>query len=278
MVVAGVVTFNPDLERLASNLAAISSSVSKILIVDNHSDNVESIRALADDFDTISLVANKDNLGISLALNQIASWASESSAEWVLLLDQDSVPDADMVDQLASEIHPSIAIVTPTIVDRNIGGDPRGESQDVNYCITSGSLLNISAWRDVGGYDPKLFIDFVDFDFCLRVREKGYRIHRRSTATLLHEIGHSQRHGPFIAYNHSAMRSLHLARDMVYYARKHSAASTDLKVNRRGLIGTYAVLIRRVAIVLLFESDRKNRSRALVRGAIEGSFRRLDSK
>jgi rhamnosyltransferase len=44
------------------------------------------------------------------------------------------------------------------------------------YVITSGSFIPISIFNDVGFMREELFIDFVDIDWCLRARAKGYEI------------------------------------------------------------------------------------------------------
>ena len=41
----------------------------------------------------------------------------------------------------------------------------------------------------IGGFDEKLFIDGVDFDFCIRMRKAGYGILRSNNVYLLQEVG-----------------------------------------------------------------------------------------
>lgn len=264
------------MQRLRENVTAVLREVDHVFIVDNASTNGESIQSLAEEHQGIRVYVNPVNLGIAKALNQIFEAAMEQDTGWVLLLDQDSVCSAGMVDILASKIAPGICVVAPSIVDRSdTKAHPTpSDNCDVNYCITSGSLSEVNAWRSVGGYDESMFIDFVDFDYCLRLRAQGLRIMRAPEAHLLHEIGKITRHGPFIAYNHSATRSYHMARDMLYYAYKHRRARTDLKVQSRGLAATYLVLIRKALIVAVFEEDRLRRVSALVRGMVSGTFLR----
>ena len=45
-VIAGIVTYNPDINRLCKNLDAIKNQVSCIVIVDNASINIEEIKNL----------------------------------------------------------------------------------------------------------------------------------------------------------------------------------------------------------------------------------------
>lgn len=273
-VVAGVVSFNPDLERLRENLDAVLHQVDEIVIVDNQSQNFEEIKRLAAEFPRLHVHQNHSNGGMAKALNQIMTWASAHGASGALLLDQDSVVSRGMVSALADNVDSGVGIVAPAIVDRSGPGRARASDSptSVDYCITSGSLCSVSAWESVGGYDEALFIDFVDFDFCLRLRQRDLTIVRVPTSILLHEIGKITRHGPFTAYHHSAFRSYHMARDMLYYAYKHRRSPRNLMVQHRGLLGTYIVLARKAVIVSLFEEDRFRRVVAILRGMLSGTY------
>lgn len=274
--VAGIVTFNPDLVRLRENLDAIVDQVDAVIVVDNASIDSDSIRELIQHFPGTHFQGNIENSGISKALNQVMQWSKEFGASWTIMLDQDSVCSAGMVGILMQNAAMNVGIVAPAIIDRS-DRTPLAEQQrreEVNYCITSGSLNNVETWHSVGGYDEAFFIDFVDFDYCLRVREGGFRIIRDTKASLLHEIGKITRHGRFIAYHHSAFRSYHMARDMINYARKHRNSPRELKVQRRGLVATYLILVRKSMIVAMFEEDRIRRVSALLRGSLAGSIGR----
>ena len=41
---AGIVTFNPDIERLNENISAIINQVDKVVVVDNGSENADDIK------------------------------------------------------------------------------------------------------------------------------------------------------------------------------------------------------------------------------------------
>ena len=273
-VVGGIVTFNPDIARLRENLQASVGQLESLVVVDNNSTNLSDIEAIAREFPAVIVLANRSNGGMAKALNQIMSWAATIRASHVLLLDQDSVIGNSMVAELRAHVGPGVGIVCPAVLDRSAMDETidRGLPSEVNYCITSGSLCSVDAWAFVGGYDDGLFIDFVDFDFCLRLRHCDFRIIREPKSTLLHEIGKITRHGPLTAYHHSAFRSYHMARDMIFYSYKNRASRRELLVQRRGLAGTYAILLRKALIVALFEEDRLHRVTSLIRGMISGTF------
>lgn len=271
-IAAGIVTFNPDLGRLRENVEAILPQVSAIIIVDNNSSNSAGLTQFSSLHEKISLVFNDQNRGISKALNQVMRTATHNEHDWVVLLDQDSVASVGLVQGLFCAASADDAVVAPEIIDRNVRRlTAATDVVAIDYCITSGALYSTSAWAQVGGYDENLFIDFVDFDYCLRLRLAGFSLHRNRSVEILHEIGKITQHGPFKAYNHSAFRNFHMAQDMIYYARKHKATPKSLRVGGRGLGMTYVVLFRKAVIVLLFEDEGKKRAWALARGITQGT-------
>jgi rhamnosyltransferase len=54
---------------------------------------------------------------------------------------------------------------------------------------TSGSLMPLRVFADEGLYREDLFIDLVDYEFCLRAAAHGWRIIYCQTAVLYHEPG-----------------------------------------------------------------------------------------
>jgi len=272
--IAAIVTFNPDPQRLKDNLETLPPQVDELLIIDNGSNNLAEIRALINELECPHLIANGINRGISGALNQAMEWSEGRGAGWVLLLDQDSVLAPGSVAILRKALKPGVAVASPAIVDRNNSAthSPEGGQQQVDYCITSGSLCDISTWRTVGGYDETLFIDFVDFDYCIRLRMLGYTLVRDGDAVLLHEIGRITKHGRLTAYNHSAFRLRHMANDMLAYAHKHRKSPAHLKVHQRGIFGTYAVLAAKALIIFLFEDSKVHKFKALAAGSAVGTL------
>lgn len=271
--IAAIITFNPDLQRLKDNVDAVCPQVDEVLIIDNASSNLEAIRTMLRTFPSLHILNKSHNGGMSKALNQAMEWSERHGAGAVVLLDQDSVLGSGAVGRLKDALLPGVAIAAPAVVDRN-NPDTHGRKsgrEQVDYCITSGSLCDIGAWRTVGGYDESLFIDFVDFDYCIRLRMIGYTLIRDNDAVILHEIGKITRHGRLTAYNHSAFRLRHMASDMLAYAHKHRTSPTHLKVNQRGTLGTYGVLATKALVIALFEDGKARKFKALAGGTAAGT-------
>ena len=64
-IYAGIVTYNPDLQRLTENLDAVTKQVRRVVVVDNGSENIDRIRTLVEKYQNLGIISNKKNLGIA---------------------------------------------------------------------------------------------------------------------------------------------------------------------------------------------------------------------
>lgn len=55
--------------------------------------------------------------------------------------------------------------------------------------ITSGTLLNLSLFQKIGGFDENLFIDAVDHEYTIKSLLTGYKIIQFPCIQLTHQIG-----------------------------------------------------------------------------------------
>lgn len=266
-VYAGIVTFNPECNRLKDNIEAVYPQVKKVIIFDNGSDNVEQITEIIGKYKEIDFIRSENNKGIAFALNRIFEYA-ENDCSWILTLDQDSISPGNLVEQLMTIISENVAIACPRICDMNVlqNNSIANGTSSINRCITSGSLTSVKVWRSIGGFDEKMFIDGVDFDFCDRARKKGYRILRNNNVELSHEIGHITIHKllwfPVAVNNHSAFRKYYIAKNIVYLDRKNKDKYYPVKTILR--------VCKQIFLVALFESEKTSKIHNIFRGAKDG--------
>lgn len=267
-MLAGIVTYNPDIERLRKNLDSVrKQNVDELVIVDNGSDNIDEISQVSDG---LALIRNGKNKGIAKALNQIFQYAEKTACDLVIALDQDSVCPGDYLDKFSPYFSLGFGILCPVIIDINAGVDARRtidfskEVQEIKGCITSGSITKVSAWKKVHGFDESMFIDSVDYDFCDRIIRAGYKVLRANKIELQHEIGHQTKHKLFgvdvYVKNHSAFRKYYIGRNIAYIARKR----------QQPMIRPVLQEIKQLLLIVLFEDEKKAKSRALLNGAKEG--------
>ncbi|MCA1386833.1 glycosyltransferase, partial [Bradyrhizobium sp. BRP05] len=80
-ICAGIVLFNPEIERLNENIEHIRKQVPMVILVDNGSSNLEDVKSLIYDLPNIILLENGKNLGIAQALNRILRKAQKEHYE-----------------------------------------------------------------------------------------------------------------------------------------------------------------------------------------------------
>jgi len=233
-VCAVVVTFHPDADVL-KNLSKLPEQVERIVVVDNGSSR-EAISLLhaAELQLGFELIENHENLGIASALNIGIHWAESSGCKWIMLFDQDSaVTEGFMAAMLRvyeiSPKHERLGLVAPRYVDKRSGAAIfQGATEDgtLETAMTSGSLMPVAIFRELGYFQEELFIDAVDYEYSLRLRDKGYFIEECSDAILLHSPG-----SPtivrfcgirlFQTANYSPLRRYYQDRNRVWVVRRY---------------------------------------------------------
>jgi rhamnosyltransferase len=287
--IAGIVTFNPDIDQLLENLRAVAPQVSSVLVFDNGSSNVSHVRDAVRDVENAELLECAHNVGIAAALNRISVVARERGGVWLVTLDQDSACAPDMVATLREYADELTPIVTPYIVDRNkitLDEYSRLELPPLQYhrraaskgAITSGALLNLRTLDDVGGFDEVFFIDYVDYDLNMRFMRAGYRVARVNGTYLLHQVGNARKTWlrtprksldgywyweTFYSFGHSPTRCYYKARNRVLYSRKHWRF---IGFGNEGI----AQIPQQILLTLLFENERLSKLRAFIRGIRDG--------
>jgi rhamnosyltransferase len=240
-VAAVVVTYFPDLDRLRSVLGALAGQVEAIIVVDNSGDaSMTAAIAEACRASGATLLPQPTNRGLAAGFNAGLRAARLAGFTHGLLMDQDSLPQDDMVRRLAEtwvteNPKREVAAVGPSFFDRR-GAVPapfsrvgfpanrpapareRGGSVfESDYLISSGCLIALKALDCVGELREDLFIDNVDMEWCFRARGKGLRLLGEGAAVLEHELGDGRVRLPFgrVAIVHGPRRLYYIMRNRV---------------------------------------------------------------
>ncbi|MGZ5007130.1 MAG: glycosyltransferase family 2 protein [Methylobacter sp.] len=207
-VVAIVVTFHPDLDVLDILLTRLAPQVTDIILVDNGSScdlaawNAQREPAVAE------LISLGENHGIAAAQNVGIQWARSHEAEFVLLMDQDSLPATNMVEKLlaAVSVQPSAAAVGPQYWDKSQNTPApfirvqhltlkryTCSTEDAlvpaDYLVSSGCLIPMPVLDKIGGMREELFIDYVDIEWGLRAGQFGFQSYGVCSAQMQHSMG-----------------------------------------------------------------------------------------
>jgi rhamnosyltransferase len=276
-ICAVVVTYHPD-ASFEERLVRIEPQVGRVVIVDNASgeDARARLRALVTP-GRIELIELSENLGIATALNRGLERALDAGFAWGLTFDQDSLAAEDLVERLIAvfEDYPrrdEIAVLGANYEEETTGttGTPKrvatNESWiEVGEVITSGCLQSLRVFCEVGGYREDLFIYFVDNEYCRRVRFAGYRVVLARTPLIQHRTGSTAKHRLFhreyVTAHYAPWRHYYIVRNGLLVARQHWRADPGWAAH------WVRSVARRSAISLLFEDDKLDKLRFMLRGA-----------
>jgi rhamnosyltransferase len=283
-VCAVVVTYHPG-QELPVRLATLAEQVEHIIIIDNASDPAERdmMRRLADGR-RIELIENQNNLGVAAALNIGAARASQRGQCWLLTMDQDTAVHPDLLSGMseayrACPFRDRVAVIAANFMVANYGdlfvragrdGPPFVERATA---ITSGSLVSLPDLEAAGGFREDFFIDFVDHEYCLRLRSMGRKIIYTSRPLMDHAIGQPRRYRLLwfrpASSNHSPLRRYYMTRNRLvtawtYAVREPKAVAADL----------YRILGEAV-LVTLFEDRKWPKLRAIFLGACHAVMGRM---
>jgi rhamnosyltransferase len=284
-VTAIVVTFHSDSDVL-ENLSKIHQQVQSVVVVDNGSrlESLVSLRA-ASSSRGFCLIENGENLGVATALNIGIRHAQIAGADWVLLFDQDSTVTPGFTEAMlqgfaSSRWKDRLGILVPHYIDKRLGSPLsviRVKGGELEAAITSGSLLPMSVVRNNGYFEDCLFIDAVDFEYCLRLRSRGLHIEECSQAVLLHSPGTPMIHrfrgrSLFQTNNYSPTRRYYQQRNNIWIARRYWTKFPLFCFN------LFFTGVKDCVKILIAEDDKRNKLQACLTGTVDGIKGRMGRK
>ncbi len=260
------VLYNPSVNMIRKSLDN-SKGTDKLVIIDNSSYSNEELIASMNKLQIDYVyIPNYRNVGLAKALNHGMKIIGSFDLEWCLVLDQDSEVANDILNEYKQFIlkHKTekIGIIGPQYdYDNRRLRTLRGEKKR-QWFMLSGSLINVSAFREGGGFDEGFFIDGLDVDFDFRLVKSGYNVVQCLPAVIHHCPGKRQSiHflGLNIHYGVAEpFRYYHQARAGVYNGLMHSKT-----------YGVYELGRKLVKIIFLFDEKGKY-LRMFQRGVIDG--------
>ncbi len=226
-ILAVIVTYNAVIEGLKDTIGALYDQACRVLVVDNASSNQVEVAKCVSDFSrdtekafvgtsnvnasqrSITFIGNTENLGLGAAHNQGLVKAKEQGCDYLLILDQDSVPQPGMVAQLLrahqrlSQTQKVSAVGACYLNSQNQSESffvrfgalkfqreyANRELVQADFLISSGSLFSLETLNTVGGMDEGLFIDHVDTEWFLRAKSQGFTAYGVSAARMQHSLG-----------------------------------------------------------------------------------------
>jgi len=233
-ICAVIITYNPD-NRLLDLIEKIKTQVDKIIIVDNNSINEHllTVKGL-EKSEEIVFIYNDENVGIGKALNQGIRVAINMGYDWAITFDQDSVPFDDIIHTIHEvfseyEHKKRIGAIGVNYIYRNSVNN-YSIDDSVSYfikdsLITSGCLLSLNCFLLIRGFREDLFIDHVDEEYSLRLKNQGKVSLITNKPGMIHECGTPITRNllgiTFASTNHNELRRYYMARNQVILGREY---------------------------------------------------------
>ncbi len=280
-ILAVIVSYNPE-DKIIRCYNSIKKQANKVIIVDNFSQNEKSKQYLEKLSTEVEIIHNDKNYGIAKALNQAAKYAIDNGYKWLLTLDQDSeflpntynlmlyfydrMSDKDKVMLIAPQFKERATGWNKSSVDYNNIETNKIKWKKETLIITCGSLIKTEIFAQIGFFDEKLFVDRVDFEFCLRLKKYGYISKLASNIYFLHEFGAQNKKCGIMVSNYSDTRRYYIAKNSLYIFKKYFLYSPKESLYLMLRSCCFFAFIK----VLLFEKNKKNKIKSIYKGLYDG--------
>lgn len=266
--IAAVITlYNPD-EKVNLRVESILPFVEKLYLIDNSDKSNENLLSNYLSNSKIEYIFNNDNLGIAASMNIAIEKALERDYNYLLTMDQDSQFENDSLEKLISSIKPdnSIAIYSPFHKNKYFTNPPTQDMEEISDVMTSGNILSLHSVKQVGKFREDYFIDYVDIEFCLRLRKNGFKILRVNHSILMHNEADLIKKSFFgkdiYPPNHKPFRWYYKIRNYLYLRDEYQKDFPDYFINEKRNIRNNIIKL------ILFEPCKFSKLKYIVKGYI----------
>lgn len=270
--IAGVVVlYNPDIGCIRK-INSYISQIAFLYVVDNSEIKNSELYSELIALPKLKYIFNGDNLGVARALNQAVDLAKKDNYKFLLTMDQDSLAGDELIrhyeNYLLSNDISRLGMLAPVpdyFPDETITVDP--VSKEVDVAITSGCLVNLNMFDRVGPFEEKLFIDYVDFEYCLRLRKKGFNIVQLGNAKIFHQLGKLEKR-KIIFFNifvthHSPERYYYRTRNRLYVAKKY------INIFPGFILKDFFVFLNELLKILVYEKQKLAKFHSILLGLLD---------
>ncbi|HYE37879.1 glycosyltransferase family 2 protein [Methylocaldum sp.] len=251
-----------DTLECLSSLKKIDYPNWTVIVADNGSSD-NSVSAIREQYPDIDLVENGTNLGFAEGNNRAIARALEGGAEFVLILNNDTVVDPEIVSAFvrAAEQMPGGGVFGAKIYhyhqkdllwyaggywdpetlrfeERGAGLRDEGQFEELTeteWVIGCAMFVRASVFRSIGLLEPKFFLNNEEIDFCSRAKRAGFSCVFVPDAKVWHKISVS------FGGEHSPLKEYFIARNRLLWAQRNADTALRFRIYGQTLLG----LVRR---------------------------------
>lgn len=278
-----VVWYNPD-NDVISNISTYINHLEKLYIIDNsYEDNTMLVNKVIEKskIEYISLGGNK---GLAYALNEGCNKAIDDNFDYILTMDQDSYFESNAVSIMKEFINKSnkhYSIVAPNV--KSVYIDEVENKKKIAYTVlneeknkeaiwvmTSGSMMYLKDFEEVGKFDNELFIAHIDIDLGIALYNLDKKIIMLKDAIIYQTFGNSKPKKLLWRVVHPSfanpVRTYYLFRNQVYLLKKYGIKSYNI-IN----VKLYKFIIK----IILFEDNKLEKVFMALKGMLDGVYGKM---
>ncbi|MEI9813673.1 MAG: glycosyltransferase family 2 protein [Acidobacteriota bacterium] len=241
LVISVILNTNRRVDTLECLASLISGTYrnNTILVLDNNSSD-GSVDAIRKEYPQVEVMQLAENLGYAGNNNVGIRAAMERGADWVFVLNEDTVLAPDCLQRMieAAESDPKIGILGPLVyhhdepaVIQSAGGsigpywdsrhlgmnEPDGNQfvkpHDVDWISGCGILVRGDVIKQVGPIDQRYFYYWEETEWCLRAGRAGWRVVHVPQSKMWHKgVQRDYRPSPTVTYYSTRNRLLTMAK------------------------------------------------------------------
>lgn len=231
-----------DTSELLESLFIISYTNYKIVVIDNNSSQSEAEKLEKNYGVKVHIIRCNENLGFSGGNNVGIKYSLEEKADFILLLNNDTVVEPSFLEILVNKFETDayIGIVAPQInyfdkpnriwsaggiISRLRGSgfadsdklESEGEKSDKKVSFVSGCcmLIKREVFLKAVMFDENYFLYNEDTDLCLRAIKSGYKIYVTPQSKIYHKVNSST------DKKFSVLPLYYTTRNRLYFSRKN---------------------------------------------------------
>jgi rhamnosyltransferase len=173
--VVGIVTYHPSKETCA-RIQLLADKQIPFLVFDNTPGE-----ALWPACYGNRIIRRGENLGLGVALKALDARAFEDSYSHMLYFDEDIVFDESTLSWIHrwyNHHHPGddVGLIWFDYNEKGEKSPQQSLAYPIKIAVSACSLINLKAANDIGGHTDRWFLEGIDYDFCFRLVQRGYKL------------------------------------------------------------------------------------------------------
>lgn len=213
----------------------------RVVVVDNGSED-GSLERLRQEYGWCEFVVNDENLGFARGNNVGISYALDTGADYVLLLNDDTIVQPDFLTPLvdtmerydkvaavggvnllpdSGKVHNAGYVFHPWLAAKSeLHREPvSDEPYPVDFVQSCLILLNPAFLEEIGLLNEQYFIGMDDVDLAWKARSKGWKVLVTPDSRIYHRVGETGSSSPFSVY-HKTRNKLQFAEENLSFPRR----------------------------------------------------------